>query len=86
MLQQFQENHGSSGKSALDNLDIDTHYTVIKDVYVPEKLKRPHTDVNIVCVEQQEMTTSGQMLILRQDLKSEVRNSLSVCILNVLMG
>ena len=53
MLQQSQENHGSSGKSAHDNLDIDTHYNVIKDVYVPEELKRPHTDVNTVSVEQQ---------------------------------
>ena len=53
MLQQSQENHGSSGKSAHDSLDIDTHYNVIKDVYVPEELKRPHTGVNTVCVEQQ---------------------------------
>ena len=52
MLQQSQENHGSSGKSAHDSLDIDTHYNVIKDVYVPEELKRPHTDVNAVSVEQ----------------------------------
>ena len=34
-------------------LDIDTHYNVTKDVYVPEELKRPHTNVNTVCVEQQ---------------------------------
>ena len=53
MLQQSQENHGSSGKSSYDSLDIDTHYNVIKDVYVPEELKRPHTDVNTVSVEQQ---------------------------------
>ena len=53
MLQQFQENHGSSGRSAHDSLDIDTHYNVIKDVHVPEDLKRPHTNVNTVCVEQQ---------------------------------
>ena len=53
MLQQSQENHGSSGKSAHDSLEIDTHYNAIKDVYVPEELKRPHTDVNTVSVEQQ---------------------------------
>ena len=53
MLQQSQESHGSSGKSAHDNLDIGTHYNVIKDVYVPEELKRPHTDVNTVSMEQQ---------------------------------
>ena len=53
MLQQPQENNGSSGKSAHDSLDIDTHYNVIKDGYVPEELKRPHTDVNTVYVEQQ---------------------------------
>ena len=53
MLQQSQENNGSSGKSEHDSLDIDTHYNVIKDVYVPEELKRPHTDVNTVSVEQQ---------------------------------
>ena len=53
MLQQFQENHGSNGKSAHDSLDIGTHYNFIKDVYVPEELKRPQTDVNTVCVEQQ---------------------------------
>ena len=41
------------GKSAHDNLDIGTHYNVIRDVYVPEELKRPHTDVNTVSVEQQ---------------------------------
>ena len=53
MLQQSQENHGSSGKSAHDSLDTGTHYNVIKDVYVPEELRRPHTDVNAVSVEQQ---------------------------------
>ena len=53
MLQQSQESHGSRGKSAHNNLDIGTHYDVIKDVYVPEELKRPHTDVNTVSVEQQ---------------------------------
>ena len=53
MLQQFQDNHGSNGKSAHDRLEMDTHYNVIKDVYVPEELKRPHTNVNTVCVEQQ---------------------------------
>ena len=53
MLQQSQDNHGSSGKSAHDSLDIDTHYNVIKDVYVPEELKKPHTDVNRISVEQQ---------------------------------
>ena len=53
MFQQSQENHSSSGKSVHDSLDIDTHYKVIKDVYVPEELKRPHTNVNTVCVEQQ---------------------------------
>ena len=52
MLQQSQEYHGSSGKSAHDSLDIVTHYNVIKDVHVPEELKRPHTDVNTVSVEQ----------------------------------
>ena len=75
MLQQSQENHGSSGKSAHDSLDIGTHYNVIKDVYVPEELKRSHTYVNTVSLEPQGMTTSEQMLILRQDFKSEVRNS-----------
>ena len=53
MLQQSQESHGSSGKSAHDNLDIGTHYNVIKDVYVPEEFKRPHKDVSTVSVEQQ---------------------------------
>ena len=53
MLQQSQESHGSRGKSAHDKLDIGTQSNVIKDVYVPEELKRPHTDVNMVAVEQQ---------------------------------
>ena len=53
MLQQSQDNHCSRGKSAHDRLDIDTHYNIIKDVYVPEELKRPPTDVNTIAVEQQ---------------------------------
>ena len=53
MLQQSQESHGSRGKSAHDNLDIDTPYNVIKDVHVPGELKRPHTDVNTVSVDKQ---------------------------------
>ena len=53
MLQQSQENHGSSDKSAHDSLDIDTHDNVIKDAYVPEELRRPQTDVNTASVEQQ---------------------------------
>ena len=75
MLQQSKENYGSSGKSAHDSLDIDTHYNVIKDVYVPEELKRPHTYVNTVSVNNREMTTPGQMLILRWNHKSEIENS-----------
>ena len=60
-----QESYGSSGKSAQENIDIDTHYNVIKDVYVPAKFRRPHMDINTVSMEQHGMTTSSQMLILR---------------------
>ena len=53
MLQQSQERHGSSGKSAYDNIDIGTHYNVIKDMSVPGRIKRPQTDIDTVSVEQQ---------------------------------
>ena len=87
MLQQSQENHGSSGKSAHDCLDIDTLYNVIKDVYVPAELKRPHTDVNTVSVEQQgndyirpngdlemkpQIRSREQLKIVKQDVASSL--------------
>ena len=50
--QQSQESHGSSGKSSHVNIDIDTHYNVIKDVYVPGEFKKPHTDLDAVSLEQ----------------------------------
>ena len=46
-----QERHGSNGKSAHANIDIDTQY-IIKDVYVPEEFRRPHMIVNTVPVKQ----------------------------------
>ena len=52
MLQQSQESHGSSGKSAHENINIDTHYNVIKDIYVPGEFKRPHAHLNTVSMEQ----------------------------------
>ena len=53
MLQQSQVSHGSGGKSAHDRLDIDTYYNIIQDMYVPEELRRPHTDINTIAVEQE---------------------------------
>ena len=52
MHKQSQQKHGSSGKSAHANIDVDTHYDVIKDVYVPGDVKRPHMKINTVSVEQ----------------------------------
>ena len=43
--------HASSGKSANANIDIDTHYEVRKDVYVPGEFRRPHMNINAVSVE-----------------------------------
>ena len=40
------ERYGSCGKSAHVTMNVDTHYDVVEDVYVPEKLKRPHTSVD----------------------------------------
>ena len=49
-----QEIHGSNRKSALANIDIDTHYYTIKDVYGPGEFRRPHMIVNTGPVEQHE--------------------------------
>ena len=48
-----QERHGSNGKSAHANIDIDTHY-IIKDVCVPGEFRRPHMIINTVSMEQHE--------------------------------
>ena len=52
--QAFQERHGSNGKSVHENIDIDTHYDIIKDVYVPGEFRSPHMIVNTGPVEQHE--------------------------------
>ena len=52
MLQQSQESHGSTGKSGHADIDIDNHYDVIKDVYVPGELRRPHMNINTVSMKQ----------------------------------
>ena len=72
MLQQSQESHGNSGKSACANIGIGTHYDAIKDVSVPGEF-RSHMNTNTVW-NNMGMTTSGQMLILRQNLKSKIKN------------
>ena len=54
MPKHSQETHGSNGKSAHENIDIDTHYDTIKDVYGPREFKRPHMIVNTGPVEQHE--------------------------------
>ena len=38
--------------SAHANIDIDTHYDAIKDVYVPGEFRRPHMTINTVPMEQ----------------------------------
>ena len=43
---------GVNGKSAHANIDIDTHYDVIKDAFVPEEFRRTHMNINTVSVEQ----------------------------------
>ena len=74
MLKQSKESHGSNGKSAHANIDNGTYFDVTKDVYVPGEFRRPCMNINMVSMDQHGMATSGQMLILRQDLKSEVKN------------
>ena len=44
--------HGSCGKSVHVNIDMDTHYYVMKNVYVPGEFRRPHINVNTVFMEQ----------------------------------
>ena len=46
MLKQSQKRHGSSGKSTDANIDVDNHYEVIKDVYVPGEFEGPHININ----------------------------------------
>ena len=46
------KSHDSSWKSAHANMDIDTHYDIIKDVYVPEEVRRPHMNIKTVFVDQ----------------------------------
>ena len=53
MLLQSEESCDSNGKSVHANVDIDTHYDVIKDVNVPGEFRRPHMNINTVSMEQQ---------------------------------
>ena len=46
--QAFPRKHGSSGKSAHANIDIDVCYDVIKDVHVCGEFRRPHVNINTV--------------------------------------
>ena len=75
MLQQSQESHGRSGKSAHQNIDVGMHYNVIKDVYVPGEFKRPHIDVNTVSMEQHGNDYIRPNVDLETNFKLDAKNS-----------
>ena len=87
MLQQFQESHGSSGRSVHANIDINTHYDVIKGVYCPGEFRRPHVNENTVSMEQY----GDDYIRLNVDLEArpQIKNKkkqVNVCMQNILMA
>ena len=53
-------------------IDTDTHYDVIKDVYVPAEFRRPHININTVYMEQHghDYIRSNADLAIRSQIRS----------------